>query len=128
MGEGWTTLTSSPLICLDESEPHFITIVGPGEQTHRFQAVPRLNGQATSCTGANYLSGATVNLLFQPLPGTAGSLVALNDPRYLLVDINSITLREYRDDLTQPLGPIYDPMEFRFTALDGRQFQFNAAG
>lgn len=86
--------------------------------------VALLNG---TCTLRGAVSAAQAKMIFKPLPGTTGTLVPLHAPGNLdfnTIDPQAVTLHEDRGDISI-FGPIYDPQEFIFTTLDGRQFQFN---
>ncbi len=120
--------------CVRETEPHEISITFPGDRVYRFGAAVKLNGTESPCTGANGLSLAVGTIGFVPYFGTLGSLRDLRarfDLKMLFVDTNTpITFHEQGDNPNEldDFGALYDPAEFEFTTVDGRRFQFNAAG
>jgi hypothetical protein len=133
LGSGWGLSSygfGGLYSCFTPTEPHLVTIVFPNDQKFQFDAQLELNDTGQPCTQAYGVSGAYARMVFRPLQGTTGTLVPLHDPSTLDINIfdgSSVTLHEDRGNVSI-LGPIYDPPEFVFTTLDGRQFQFNAEG
>ncbi len=136
LGIGWGRETvgfGGIYSCVAGTEPHLVTITFPNDQKFQFEAELDINGRGSHCAPTGELPNSKALLIFKPLPGTTGTLVPLHEPSTLDINIfggGDVTLHEDRGDVlnTYGTGPIYDPAEFLFTTLDGRQFIFNAAG
>ncbi len=141
MGEGWQAEIGSGFLgfraCVYETEPHFISIVFPGDKVFRFRAVVDLNDSGTPCTGSVGVDAAWGRMTYAPLPGTVGTLREINPTPFLDLGFEGIeypiTFHDSRGTIAEAeadadSGALYDPKEFEFTTLDGRKFQFNAAG
>ena len=136
MGEGWALQSGFLSECVFDTgvEGHMITVTFPDNKVYRFVPVLELNGQGKPCTVVGGISVSEASMSFRPLPGTVGTLTQFHPPANLSVNYSSlddsITLHEDRDDPAEDsvFGILYDPAEFIFTTLDGRQFQFNADG
>jgi hypothetical protein len=139
MGEGWTSQIGSGFAalthCIQEVDPHLVTITFPDDKVFRFYPVIDVNGGGDPCEVSGGLGQAFAAMNFANLPGTVGTLRALTpNPAKLrvgFVDVGQpVTFHEDNDDPDKQgiFGTLYDPQEFEFTTLDGRQFQFNAAG
>jgi RHS repeat-associated protein len=132
LGEGWAASQSLSADCIFNGLGHVVTITFPDNTAYRFTPRLKLNYRESNCTGPGGLSGAFAAMVFDPVTPGSGTLVALHTPENLHLNITlglgDITLHENRGDVTEPFGAIYDPAEFLFTTLDGRQLLFNAAG
>jgi YD repeat-containing protein len=132
LGEGWAASQSIGGDCIHNGLGHVVTITFPDNTAYRFTPRLDLNRTGTKCTGPGGLTGADAAMAFDALTPGSGTLVALHAPLDLRINtamgLDEITLHEDRGEITSRLDIIYDPAEFVFTTLDGRQFLFNAAG
>jgi RHS repeat-associated protein len=141
MGKGWGASAGTDSIGrafagVQETETHTVSIVFPDGKVYRFRPEVWL-GKEQNWTGATHLSAGEANVIYTNLPGTVGTLRELNPPSYLAlgyvamnepVTLHDVRPNPYETGDTNDFGPFYDPQEFEFTTLDGRKFQFNAAG
>ncbi len=141
MGEDWAatigTSFNGSQAQIDETVTHLVTVTFPGGKVYRFYPVLSLNDSDTPRTGSVGLDAAWASFTYAPVPGTSGKLREINRTRFLDVSYPyidaPITFHDSRgtpNDVSEndDAGPIYDPKEFEFETLDGRIFQFNAAG
>jgi RHS repeat-associated protein len=131
LGEGWAA-TSGLMACVQNGPSHLVTITFPDGTAYRFAPRLKLNYKNDNCVVATGLGQAHAEMVFDALPGSSGTLEALNAPDDLEINatlgLAEITLHESRGEVTDRLDIIYDPAEFLFTSLDGRKFLFNPAG
>jgi len=132
LGEGWVASQSLTADCIFNGLGHVVTITFPDNTAYRFTPRLDLNRLGANCTAPGGLTVADAAMVFDPVMPGSGTLVALHAPQDLRINtalgLDEITLHEDRGEITTRFDVIYDPAEFLFTTLDGRQFLFNAAG
>lgn len=115
---------------LQDDGPHKVSIVFPDGKTEEFNVGLLVNGRAAFRQYFPFRTSEPVTFSFTALPGSTGQLRPLGVPAavYLLDDFTGAepTFVTRPDDVFAPV--FTGATGWVYTALDGREFEFDAAG
>ncbi|MFT3791350.1 MAG: PASTA domain-containing protein [Rudaea sp.] len=116
-GNAWRVLGGGTSYALVADRVHSVSVTLPDGHVQTFDL------RITPNT-SNYVPFSTLNASYVPEPGMVGTLQCLDNTNLLIADSQPgvVTLL---DDTT--LGT-FDPKHFRYTNVDGTQFEFDATG